>query len=60
VRQLKNPDGSTLRTGRGYAKFQAIAGKKDLAYAGIYAHVAFKLWLRRRRIGGEIGSVVPM
>lgn len=45
IRQLKRPDGAKLTNRRGYALFEVQKGKKDLAYAFIYAYARFRLWL---------------
>ena len=45
IRQLKAPDGSVLKNGRQYSLFEVVKSKKDLAYASMYAYVAFLMWL---------------
>lgn len=50
VRQLTRPDGSADTTARGFARFQA-PGKKDLAYAGLYAFTGGQLWMRDHALG---------
>jgi len=44
VQVATNPDGTWQYTNRGAKQFSAI-GKKDLAYAAVYCHLAFRIWL---------------
>jgi hypothetical protein len=44
VQVATNPDGSWKLTSRGAKQFFA-SGKKDMAYAAIFAYVAFQIWL---------------
>ena len=50
VRQLTRADGSADTTSRGFARFQA-PGKKDIAYAGLYAFTGGQLWMRDHALG---------
>lgn len=50
VRQLTRADGTADTTARGFARFQA-PGKKDLAYAGLYAFTGAQLWMRDHALG---------
>ncbi len=45
VRQLRRPDGTKLVSGRGFGLFEA-KGKKDLAYAALYAFMGGLLWMQ--------------
>ncbi len=43
-------DGSWVLTRNNAKKFSAAAGKKDLAYAGIFAYIRFLLWLKMNEL----------
>lgn len=55
IRQLKRPDGGVLKNGRGHAMFEVVKGKKDLAYASMYAYTAFLHWLHQDTMVGGTG-----
>jgi len=60
IQAATNDDGTWLLTRNGNRTFSAI-GKKDLAYAGIFAYVRFLIWLKvgdfehGREEEGEVG-----
>lgn len=59
VQVATKEDGTWLLTRRNALQFSAAAGKKDLAYAAIYAYVRFLIWLKTNEqefaTGGDSG-----
>ena len=58
VRQAEK-DGKIMTTARGFRMFLA-SGKKDVAYAGLYAHAGGQLYLKKREEEGETEESVAM
>ena len=55
IRVIVNDVGEWVTTKRGAKQFEAV-GKKDVAYAMIYAYIGFKMWIRSNTAGMSMGG----